>query len=174
MKPTRFTTIGLIVLGVALVAWLVLLLASGGKTRTEAAKGADNRCPNCGRELPRGAAGECPYCAMEHGADKAKLKRDTSFAARPVIPITLFSVFCLLLAVHVLVSLRNRAGGKKEEASHHVNCQKCGRRLRYRPSQIGHLGKCPLCQKPLMFPKPAEGVKTIWGRWLKIVQAVWG
>jgi predicted Zn-ribbon and HTH transcriptional regulator len=174
MKPTRVTTIGLIVLGVALLAWLVLTLASGGSTKTAAAKMTDNRCPNCGRELPRGAAasGECPFCAVEGGSEKARFKRETSLAAKPVIPIALFGLFLLLLGLHVVVVLRTRTGGKRVEVLHHVNCQKCGRRLRYRPSQIGHLAKCPLCQKPILFPKPTEAEKG--KRWLKIVHAVWG
>src|SRR5579884_3449414 len=100
MKNSQVTKIGMIAVGVLFVAWLILTLATSdrGGRQTESAIKDDNRCPDCGRELPKGALGECPYCKLDEGGRK-KNARNTSLAASPVIPIILVCVFCLLLAI---------------------------------------------------------------------------
>jgi hypothetical protein len=42
--------------------------------------------------------------------------------------------------------------GPQEEDILHFNCPGCGRKLRYRPRQAGHSGKCPRCGGLLTFP----------------------
>jgi hypothetical protein len=53
-------------------------------------------------------------------------------------------------------------------------CTKCRRRLRYRQRQIGHFAQCPLCGKPIIFPKPRmQAPESRWRkvkRWLKIAR----
>jgi hypothetical protein len=54
----------------------------------------------------------------------------------------------------VFLFLRSRA--PKEEPILHFNCPGCGRKLRYKARQAGHSGKCPRCERPLIFPGEAK------------------
>jgi hypothetical protein len=60
-----------------------------------------------------------------------------------------------LLGIGGLLVFLARRGSKEEEVLH-FNCPGCGRKLRYRPRQSGHSGKCPRCDRLLTFP----GVKA--------------
>jgi hypothetical protein len=55
------------------------------------------------------------------------------------------------LAIVGFVVVRARRGPREEEVWH-FNCPGCGRKLRYRPRQAGHAGKCPRCDRALIFP----------------------
>jgi transcription initiation factor IIE alpha subunit len=78
-----------------------------------------------------------------------------------------------MLAIHVGRVIRNHLRENREEVYYYLICEKCNRRLRYRESQAGKLGVCPLCKKPLMFPKADEedGRWTRFRRWLKVGSA---
>lgn len=172
---SRFTKIGMAAVAVLFLAWVGLnVFTSNQATRSAAVKQDETHCPNCGRELPKSAiaAGECPYCLIEQGPAKAKIRRrGDADPSSPVAPIILVSLFCCLLATHVVLLVRQRVVGRKEGEVFYLNCPQCGRRIRYRESQAGHLARCPLCRRPLVFPRPAAGPDKPWHRlrrWLKL------
>jgi uncharacterized CHY-type Zn-finger protein len=179
MKTSRITKIGMAVVGTALLGWLVLVLfvqGQGEKIKSDAPVDP-NRCAFCGRELPVAYrdTGKCPYCELDGKADPAKAARQAAPRVSPIIPIVLVSIFCLLLAIHVTLAIRARWKTAKDEVYYLIACEKCSRRLRYRQSQIGKLGLCPLCKKPLIFPKPEdEEMEGGWSRvrrWLTLTSA---
>jgi DNA-directed RNA polymerase subunit RPC12/RpoP len=159
MKQSRLTRIGMVAVGVLLLAWIVLTLASGGETKTAPARSDGKTCPECGRPLPSSAQleGVCPYCRMEKGPEAAKLDRGKkSLATSPVIPVVLVCLFLVLLSIHLGVTVRGRLGKAVEEELYYYRCPKCGRKLRYRTSQVGRSSQCPICRRPLTFPRPPE------------------
>jgi hypothetical protein len=174
---SRFTKIGMAVAAVLVLFWVgVTIFTASASTKSDrAAKKDDERyCPHCGRELSKSAiaSGMCPYCLMEEGPEKAKLNRRSGGITRgPLIPITLVGIFCALLLTHVVIGLRKRMSGQTDETLYYFTCP-CGRRLRYRRSQGGHLARCPLCRKPLIFPRPEDEPETRWlrvRRWLRMM-----
>lgn len=180
MKGTnlsRFTKISLLVSGVLLVAWLCLtLFADSPSKKTDAIVKDETRCPNCGRPLPRNAIRikECPYCLIERGPEAAKFGENNSQPRGKAIPFVLIGLVALLLIANVAIALHARMRQQKIEALFHYVCPKCSRRLRYRETQIGRLARCPLCERPIVFPKPATLAETRWSRlrrWLHIAPA---
>jgi hypothetical protein len=172
---TRWTKVGMAALGVGLVVWVVLLLTTGGETKLASGTTDAKHCPECGRELPRNvqeSGGECPYCKMEGKSVEVGKRRGGSSALRgPAIPIVLVVLLGLLLLVHGVFLVRQRAAAHKEEELYYVNCRKCDRRLRYRKHQGGQLARCPVCRTLILFPKleaprprwPAR----LWGKLLR-------
>jgi hypothetical protein len=175
MKLSLFTKIGMAAVGVLFLAWLVLMLVTSNQsTRTGPAATDDKHCPRCGRELPRWAWGtdQCPYCELEEKDGSRPKPAARSAAASPVIPTVLVVTFVALLTVHLVMAVRTRVVPRKAEVLYHLNCPKCGRKLRYRLGQAGRLGQCPLCRRPVVFPRPPAGAGSGgWGkvrRWLKM------
>jgi hypothetical protein len=156
MKLSFLTKVGLITVGLLALGSLVLLYLSSGSTRTGSAITDPTRCPDCGRELPASAqaSGECPFCKAEALAGKQVKKRGGGWTTSATIPVVLISLFVVLLGVHVFFVVRARRRGSLEEPSYAVFCPKCHRKLRYRHSQGGRLGQCPICKRPIPFPKP--------------------
>jgi DNA-directed RNA polymerase subunit RPC12/RpoP len=153
----------MILAGVVLLAWCGLkFYTSRQETKTKSAITDSGRCPDCGTPLPKTAqiSGECPTCTMRLGAEGAKAARDRrqgkSVLTSATIPITLITVEVLLVATHLFVILRRRVGKGREEPTYFYICPKCGRKLRYRQRQIGHGGKCPLCRRVFLFPRPLD------------------
>jgi hypothetical protein len=152
-----------------LVIGLIVFATSGS---TKIAKVADpNVCEFCGRLLP--ASKECLTCIGEMGRDAYEAKRERKYWYNsPLIATVVISLLCVLVLSHISILLWRHRGRQKAEVYYHTRCKKCGRKLRYRESQANRLGKCPLCQKPLIFPKPPEAPKV--SRWVKIRDMVWG
>ena len=169
MKLSRSNQLILGGTGIVLLVVIGLaIFATSGSKKIE--KKADpNVCEFCGRPLPQSKL--CLQCIGEMGREAYEAKRDKKYwYNRPVIPIVILSILCLLVLTHIIILLWRQRGRKKEEVSYYTRCNKCGRKLRYRESQINRLGKCPLCQKPLVFPKPPEVVRTRTSPWKKIVK----
>jgi DNA-directed RNA polymerase subunit RPC12/RpoP len=169
-KFSRFTKISLVVAGVLLAAWLGLtLFAENVSTRTAASIDRPDTCPNCGRKVTDESMQRnlCPYCLMQNAGDpeRAKIRKDSSGVAwgRSIARILIGSVIVLLLA-NVGVAVYTRQKQRKEEFLFYYNCPKCSRKLRYRESQIGRLAKCPLCERPIVFPRPTDMPETRWTR----------
>jgi hypothetical protein len=171
---SRFTKFGMVGLGVLFLAWIGLtFFAESESKRTEAIVKDEKRCPTCNRRLSQAAIERnvCPYCLLEHGEEAAKIRKGGSLATSKVIPIAIVGVFVLLLVANVVVAMRGRLKQGKEEVFFHYNCPKCRRKLRYRERQIGSLARCPLCERPIVFPKPAAWPETRWTklrRWLHL------
>jgi hypothetical protein len=165
MQLSRFTRVGLVAVGVMLVGWVALkLVVSGSGTRTGPAKVDPTRCPNCGRPLPGYAqvTGECPYCQIEQGGGRKTKARGSAVTSSTTLPAVLGCAFVLLLALHVGLLLRSRVGRGGEEVCYFTNCRKCGRKLRYRDHQVGHLARCPLCRDLVRFPEPPGKAGGLW------------
>jgi hypothetical protein len=172
MKFTRVTKISMAAVGTLLLVWIGLIVFTASSSR-KLGPAAVNKttCPDCSSLLNKN--GDCPKCMAEMGLDAYRQRNlDKGFSANPIIAIALAVVFGLLLAVHIGINIRARVKAKKVEVYYHVRCTKCGRKLRYRDVQIEHPGKCPICQKPIRFPKPPEKPKI--NRWVKIAHLVWG
>jgi predicted Zn-ribbon and HTH transcriptional regulator len=175
MKLTRFTKISMIAVGTLLLAWVVLMfVANSGSKRTTGIAGDGSKCPDCGIALPKLGA-DCPRCLMEKGEAYLKSRRQGNvLTSGPGIPIALGCILFLLMMTHIVITVRNHRRTNTEEVFFHVRCTKCGRKLRYREKQIDHLGKCPLCQKPIRFPKPPDAPRlSPWGRIAQLAQKVW-
>jgi hypothetical protein len=167
MKLTRFTKIAMGVLGAVLVGWLVLTLVTSGDTqKTKAVARDDKHCPECGRELPKNyrSGDECPYCKLESHSGGKSGKRNALLRANLTFPIIVGSLFAVLLAANIIVSIRARRRENKEEDYFVLQCPKCSRRIRYRESQFGKAALCPLCRRPIVFPR----VRLSESRWLKM------
>jgi hypothetical protein len=157
--------------GLVLVFVLALvIMASSGSTRVEGI--ADpNVCEFCGRPLPSSKV--CLTCSAEMGREVYEAKREQKhWYNSPVAATTIISLLCVLVSAHIGILLYKQRGRKKEEFYFYTRCSKCGRKLRYRESQIARLGKCPICQKPIIFPKPPPVRKV--SRWVRIKDIVWG
>jgi Zn finger protein HypA/HybF involved in hydrogenase expression len=166
MKMTRLTKIGLGALAVGLAAWVVLTLATNDETRIGPAADGQH-CPECGQELPkgfRGSGSECPYCkASGKSTIVGRGRADGGSGLRgPAIPLAIVGAAVVLLLVHVVFLVRNRARGQQEEVLFYTNCRKCLRKLRYRERQVGQLAKCPLCHTVIRFPEPEGALKARW------------
>jgi hypothetical protein len=172
---SKFTKIGLIAVGVAFVLWLgVMLFLTDERSKTDPARKADDRhCPVCGREYPRGVftADDCPYCKLETLKSGGKSKRAGGpWGGKPVVLMVLGGIFVVLLGLNIFVSLHRRTRRNKPEVYFHLHCPRCSRKIRYRTSQFGKPALCPLCKRPIVFPKPVEtgGPWRRMKRWLKL------
>jgi hypothetical protein len=161
MKTSRFTKIGLVVVGVGIVAWIVVTLStSSPDSLAPAVAVEEGHCPRCKRLLPKAAQAsrDCPYCLLENGGKAPTDQGSQSLAAHPAVPITLFSVFGLLLGAHLYLLVRSRAKQGGVQALYYVYCAKCGRKIRYRSEQINKIAQCPICRRPIRFPEPPDVV----------------
>jgi phage FluMu protein Com len=173
MKLSRDLKLGLAGVGLVLLLCLGLLIfATSGPTKTGPSRAVDPTvCEYCGKKLPK--SGDCLSCIAEMGLDKYHAKRESHYWFNsPIIAEVVIGLVCILLVVYITLLWRRRAAQPLEEVYYTIHCRKCGRKLRYRNSQVNHFGKCPICQKPILFPKPPEEPKT--SPWTKFRELVWG
>lgn len=174
MKLSPAAKYGIAGLGFVLLLCIGLILfATSGSNKTAGIVNP-TECEYCGGKLNKN--GDCPKCMVEMGPAKYRAKRESrNWYNSPLIPSIIIGLLCVLLAVHIAVLLYQFSRRKKAEVFYHVRCLKCGRKLRYRDSQINHVGRCPLCQKPIRFPEPVQARKSrTWGiSWRKIREMVW-
>jgi DNA-directed RNA polymerase subunit RPC12/RpoP len=174
MKLSRLTVIGMAVVGALFLAWVAFMVFvdSGGRKSGPVAVDP-NHCPNCGRELPPAyqGTGECPYCAAAHPEDPSAGSIRGSAVSSAAVPIVLIGLFAILLTVNLVVVVRARKAADTPEVVYHTECPKCRRKLRYRESQAGRLAACPLCRRPIVFPRLERSADTPWTkmrRWLRL------
>lgn len=172
MKLSQYTKVGMVAAGLLLVVWIGLVIfRDNSAKKVGPAKEDVTHCPDCGMLLNK--AGECPKCLAEEGMEAYRAKRaNKGMANSPVLAYLVGGVFVVLVTVYLLTVLRRWYGRDKEEDLYYVHCRKCGRKLRFRERQIGHVGRCPLCQTPVRFPHPEEQTKG--NRWVRFVHAIWG
>jgi ribosomal protein L37AE/L43A len=174
MISSRAIKIGSASLGAVLLIWLAITLfftpGDGPNTLVD----DPTHCPDCGRVLPKyyQGTGECPYCIAESkGGGQKKLSRAArARQVKPTIPIILGCALILLASIHVGLAVHKRVKANKQEVLFHLDCPKCKRKLRYRENQVGKVGQCPICRRPLIFPPPIEMPETRWmrfRRWLR-------
>ena len=164
MKMTRVTRFVLIALAVSLAAWVVLTLVTNSPTEIRAPENPA-QCPECGMALPkevREGGGECPYCKALGKATVIGQRKGPDVLRGPTVPIALLATAGLLLLVHLVFLVRNRARGQREEVLYYMNCRKCLRKIRYRERQVGQLAKCPLCHALIRFPEPEGAHRARW------------
>ncbi len=166
--------------GIASVGFLILLIV--GLTIYTVTRDTKSKaivdptvCEYCGMKL--GKSGECSKCIAELGLDKYRAKRESKKGYNNPLPATVIvSLLVVLVIVHVGLIVHAYYHRKKADVYYHVRCPKCGRKLRYRSTQVNHVGRCPLCQKLIRFPQPQEKPKpSKWQEisWRKIRQIVW-
>lgn len=160
MKKSNVTKIGIAVTGALLLGWIVLEMMSSGPTKVGASKPVDETvCPDCGAKLPK-PGGDCLECIGNMGQEAYRAKKEKARGGNGAIVLyVLVSLLVVLIAVHIGFVVHGRKGKTKEEILFYYWCGKCGRKLRYRESQIGKASQCPICKRPFMFPKPAEQPK---------------
>ncbi len=125
-------------------------------------------CAHCGRETryeAKRAALDCPICGAKgpQVVTEESLKK-TGGGQGPVwriVPAVLIELTVLAAVVYGYTVFRTRKAGG-EEPTYPLFCPQCHRKLRYRKSQGGRLGKCPSCRRPLVFPRAPEPVKRAW------------
>ncbi len=152
-------------------ALAVLLLATGGwltyawlAGQPKVASGQPQKmwlyCPKCGLEMSAAPGDDKKVIPCPHCAGKGQVMEVRNFSKRegvsappnPAVPGVVFGVTLVMaLAWGYFGWLRN-LGGKGETAYLRLNCPGCDRRLRYRADQVGQLGKCPRCKRPIFFP----------------------
>jgi len=110
-------------------------------------------CPDCGRKLPHENA-PCPWCQAKKIQEEIKAARGGGIPKRTFSATSKLTIaaggFGLLLALAFWLA-RIRAA-KVEEVSCYFKCPWCQRKLRYLARQGGRKGRCPRCQKDLLFP----------------------
>jgi hypothetical protein len=171
MKMSRGAKIGIAAVGIVLSLCVILLVYSTSGSKKSAAVASKTHCSDCGSPLNKN--GDCPKCMAEMGLDAYRARQmNKGLAGKPLLAIFIATAFGLLLMTYIGIHVWAYMKTKKEEVYYTTRCNKCGRKLRYRESQVEHLGKCPICQKPIRFPRPPEKPKV--NRWVKIAHYVWG
>jgi predicted Zn-ribbon and HTH transcriptional regulator len=173
MKLSRNVISGSAALGALLVIVLGLLIFAASTAKKTGTRSKDPTvCEFCGG-TSFNKAGECPACMASMGIDAYRAKRESkNWYNSPAIAAVVIILLCILFLVHIVLLLRKFSWKKEVVVYYYVRCTKCGRKLRYKSSQINHLGRCPLCHKPILFPKPPEGPRD--NTWRKLVHYVWG
>jgi hypothetical protein len=166
-------------IGLVLLATVALLIFSASGEKKTGPVADPTVCEYCGNKLNK--SGECPKCIAEMGLKPYQAKRESkNWYNSPVVAYTIISLLALLVVIHLGLTLWKWFQRKRESTLNlTLRCFKCGRKLRYRSSQIGHMGKCPLCLTPMRFPEPIDMPRpTLWARvrsinWKKIREIVW-
>lgn len=178
MKLSPTVKYGIAGIGLVLLLCIGLSLFAVSGSKKIGAIVDPTQCEYCGSKLNK--SGECPKCMSEMGAEKYRAKRESKkWYNSPVVASIVIGALCVLAAVHVGLALRMFFKRKKADVYFHVRCTGCGRKLRYRDTQVERIGKCPLCQKPIRFPKPVLPPKsTVWSKfrgisWRRIREIVW-
>jgi predicted amidophosphoribosyltransferase len=178
MKLSRAAKYSIAGIGSVLLLCLGLIIFATSGSKKIGPVVDPNLCEYCGNKLNKSR--ECAKCMAEMGAEKYRAKRESKeWYNSPVIASIVIGSLCLLAAIHIGLVMSKYLGRKKADVYYHTRCPKCGRKLRYRDSLIEHLGKCPLCQKPIRFPKPVVPPKpTVWSKvrgitWRRIREIVW-
>jgi hypothetical protein len=137
-----------------------------------AVKQDPTRCPDCGREYSRAtmASKECTFCLAQgspgekRDASKPKVLGSNSQQTSLTVPITLFTIFLVMLGIHLTVLWRAARAAAKEEVYFHTNCLKCDRKIRYRENQIGKVVGCPnpKCKSFIRCPEPVQEPSRPW------------
>jgi DNA-directed RNA polymerase subunit RPC12/RpoP len=177
-KLSGFTKITLAVAGVLFLVWLGLVLFTDNASTKTAPVVDDGQllCPHCGKPLSKGAlqSNQCPNCLLQNPdhPELAIIRKDKDWVSRSrTLPTVIIGSVILLLVANIGVVVHSRLRQRKDEIVFHYHCPKCSRKLRYRESQIGRLAKCPLCERPIVFPRPADFVESRWmrlRRWLRL------
>jgi hypothetical protein len=71
-------------------------------------------------------------------------------------PAIVIVLIALAAAGGAAVFLALRSRRPVEEPLQHFKCPSCRRKLRYRRTQAGHKGMCPMCKQHLTFPTLPE------------------
>jgi hypothetical protein len=151
MNGSTIRRYAMVAVGLLLGGWAVITnLQNDGPTSIK----DPTRCPDCGRELPPQfqSSGECPYCLLGKGG---KERIGAAPPRRYLVPGILVGLFLILAGTHLVIYLRSRWRAIEREDDElycYFNCPQCHRKLRYRPRQSGHFGRCPTCRKPVLFP----------------------
>ena len=173
MKLSRNIKYGLGTLAVLLVMIFGLLIYSASAPKKVGNQAKDPTiCEFCGGKLNK--AGECPACSLSMGQEAYLAKRESkNWYNSPAIATAVITLLCILILFFIAVYWGSFFSRDKEEESYYIRCTKCGRKLRYRESQANHLGRCPLCHKPILFPKPPDEAREK-STWRNLVRYVWG
>lgn len=175
MKLTRNVKYGIASVGFLLILIFGLTIYSATRDTKTKAIVDPTVCEYCGAKLSKG--GECSKCISEQGLEQYRAKRESKKGYNnPLLAAIIVSLLAVLVLVHVGLIVHAYFHRKKTDVYYHVRCPKCGRKLRYRSTQVDRLGRCPLCQKSIRFPQPPEMSKPSKWReisWQKIRQIVW-
>lgn len=170
MKLCRAAKLGLAGLSLVLLLCIGLLLFANSASKKSAARVDPTVCEYC--RGPLNKQGDCSRCMVEMGPTKYRARRESkNWYNSPLIASLLIGLLCILASIHIGYLLYQFTRRKKGVVVYHVRCTKCGRKLRYRDSQIEHMGRCPICQKPICFPKPIQTPNS--SKWQKLSGLSW-
>jgi hypothetical protein len=150
-------TIGIVVIGIT--AWKTYPRKAKATT-IPAGEAKFMHCPDCDMEQPfdpKWLDAPCAACGSEKGwvltreSITTASENNTSTGARARMIAFLLPEVVVMLGALWLV-LRKRTYEQKEEYRY-MRCPQCNGKLRYRAVQVGLLGACSKCKKPLRFPE---------------------
>ncbi len=114
-------------------------------------------CRKCDKEfghVPGKDLTPCPLCGREMVGLTESIKK-TGKPRNPYLPVLMAwcSEAILIMGIFYYVTKPSSSPVEEQEDFLTMRCPNCQRKLKYRESQQGNLGQCPLCKKPLMFPR---------------------
>jgi hypothetical protein len=147
-----------LLIGGILCITLGLLLFSVLAAPPKVGKGQvdENRCPDCGRELPKRSLGECPFCKMLKGPEKkgGKGSAPRRFTATDFVVLGCILFLTIGGGYLILRSMNLRLWFYREKPSFYYRCPKCKRRIRYFARLAGRNALCPACSYAIVLPDP--------------------
>jgi hypothetical protein len=168
----HYSLAGVVVFGAFALLWVVLTVFFSNAYKAGPVKQDPNHCPDCGREYSRAgmAAKECAFCLAQggqgdkRGPNKPGLPGSNKQQTSLTVPITLFTIFFVMLGIHLTVVWRAAVAAAKEEVYYNTNCLKCDRKVRYRENQIGKVVGCPnpKCKSFIRCPEPVQEPSRPW------------
>ena len=112
-------------------------------------------CPECDAETRfdlDGVDKPCKECGYEKGLIPTEESLKIASAKSPYGKMVAFVLPELILLLGALwFVLKPRAADL--ETFRFMRCPNCSQKLRYRSTQVGNLGACSRCRKPLRFPE---------------------
>jgi ribosomal protein S27E len=153
MNPKQVVLAALGVICLALALLLFSQVVVEDKT-TAVKKVDDNRCPNCGRMLPKSSGGECPFCKLLKGPEDPK-----KVAAQPrrwttTDRLVVATVIFLTAGGGFLLwrSLKGKFRFRRGKPNLLIKCGHCRRGVRYFAHQAGKRVLCPGCMWTIDLP----------------------
>jgi DNA-directed RNA polymerase subunit RPC12/RpoP len=142
--------------GVALILIaIVLLLCQGGDDRPTASALGENRCPDCGRTLPKASGGVCPFCKLLRVAEGKPADKEVHTVWTATDYFLIGMVLFLFAGGGYLIARSVKRVIPKRLVSGPIylyRCPWCKRKMRFTERQAGNEGVCPNCKHALVLP----------------------
>jgi DNA-directed RNA polymerase subunit RPC12/RpoP len=141
--------------GLILLAVVLLWYEYSGEDVPTASAIGENRCRDCGRELPKLSGGVCPFCKLERVAKGLPAEKPASSTWSGtdffIVGMILFLFggggYLITRSMKRVLPRRVRSG-----PMYLYRCPWCKRKIRYGEKQAGREGVCPHCRHATILP----------------------